>query len=29
LIDDVRALACNYAGDFWEGEDIFIVPCLH
>jgi hypothetical protein len=26
LIDDVRAAACNYAGDFWETEDIFIVP---
>ena len=26
LIDDVRAAACNYAGDFWEAEDIFIVP---
>jgi hypothetical protein len=26
LIDDVRAVACNYAGDFWEAEDIFIVP---
>ena len=26
LIDDVRAAACNYAGDFWETEDTFIVP---
>jgi hypothetical protein len=26
MIDDVRAAACNYAGDFWETEDIFIVP---
>jgi hypothetical protein len=26
LIDDVRAAACNYAGDFWEADDIFIVP---
>jgi hypothetical protein len=26
MIDDVRAVACNYAGDFWETEDIFIVP---
>jgi hypothetical protein len=26
MIDDVRAVACNYAGDFWEAEDIFIVP---
>jgi len=26
LIDDMRAVACNYAGDFWEAEDIFIVP---
>lgn len=29
MIDDVRAEACNYAGDFWEGEDIFIVPRMH
>ena len=29
MIDDVRAEACNYAGDFWEGEDIFIVPLMH
>ena len=28
-IDDVRAVACKYAGDFWEGEDIFIVPRMH
>jgi hypothetical protein len=26
LIDDVRAVAGNYAGDFGEAEDIFIVP---
>lgn len=26
LIDEVRAAACNYAGDFWETKDIFIVP---
>jgi hypothetical protein len=26
LLDEVRAAACNYAGDFWETEDIFIVP---
>jgi hypothetical protein len=26
MIDDVRTAACNYAGDFWEAEDIFIVP---
>jgi hypothetical protein len=25
-IDDVRAAACNYARDFWEADDIFIVP---
>jgi hypothetical protein len=25
MIDEVRAAACNYAGDFWE-EEIFIVP---
>jgi len=28
-IDDVRAIACNYAGNLWEGEDIFIVPRMH
>jgi hypothetical protein len=27
-IDDVPSAACNYAGDFWEAEDIFIVPRL-
>lgn len=26
LIDEVRAAACNYATDFWEADDIFIVP---
>jgi hypothetical protein len=26
MIDDVRVAAWNYAGDFWEAEDIFIVP---
>ena len=26
LLDEVCAAACNYAGDFWEAEDIFIVP---
>jgi len=26
MIDEVRAAACNYAGDFWETEEIFIVP---
>ena len=26
MIDDVRTAACNYAGDCWEAEDIFIVP---
>jgi hypothetical protein len=26
LIDDVRAVACNYAGAFREAEDVFVVP---
>jgi hypothetical protein len=26
VIDDARTAACNQAGDFWEAEDIFIVP---
>jgi hypothetical protein len=26
LIDGVRAVACNYVGNFWQAEDIFIVP---
>jgi hypothetical protein len=26
LIDKVRAAASNYAEDFWEAEEIFIVP---
>jgi len=28
LIDDVRIVAWNYARDFWEAADIFIVPCM-
>jgi hypothetical protein len=26
MIDDVRAATRNSAGDFWETEDMFIVP---
>jgi hypothetical protein len=26
LLDEVRTVACNFAADFWESEDIFIVP---
>jgi len=26
LLDEVRVTACNYATDFWEAKDIFIVP---
>jgi len=29
MIDDVRAVACNYVGDLWEGEVIFSVPRMH
>lgn len=26
LLEEVQPAACNYAGDFWESEEIFIVP---
>ena len=26
LLEEVQPAACNYAGDFWESEEIFVVP---